>query len=223
MEVFQLGPFIIREDLLFYALCAVVGYVALQWRVRRLPGEHQKAVGDAHLQALLLGVICWKLSVVVFYPVLSWKNWSSVLFLTGGSRGVLLGICIGVLYLAYKARKQGIRLSAYGDSILFGYAAANIAFHTGSLVLDIGYHAPASFIYVVLSAGLIGWMSLSRAVPGEAVYFHRLLLWYSLGNIIISLFATGDQVIWSFTLVQIVYSVTSLYTLVFLNMIERTK
>lgn len=223
MEVLKLGPFIVREDLLFYAFCAVVGYVAVQWRMRRLPGEHQKAVGDALIQALLLGMICWKLSVVLFYPVLTWNNWSSLLFLTGGSRGVLLGIFIGALYLVYKARKQGIRLSAYGDGILFGYAAANIAFHAGSVVLAIGYHAMASYFYASLSAGLIVWMSLSRAIAGEAVYFHRLLLWYSLGNIIISLFTTGDQVIWSFTVVQIVYSVTSLYTLVFLNMIERTK
>lgn len=211
----------IREDLLVYALCTIAGYFALRWRFGSTSDRSQASiVNDVLPTAIFIVLVTWKLSVALFHPVMTWQHPSSLLYLTGGLRGMLLGLVIALVYLGVHLRRGRIHFWIFAESVLFGYIAGSSVYYLALLFL----HDASVIRYgsaFVVHIGLLLWMKAKHSTNRKAVDFHQYLLWFCLIQLVLSIFMDNNHFFWRFSIAQIVYSVTSLYTLVFLNMIER--
>lgn len=84
------------------------------------------AFGSIGLNAIVIWVICWKLSVLLFEPRSVLTNPMSLLYYNGGNQGIWLAVLLSGLYVWYAVRKERMDGALYIDSMLVsligGYA-----------------------------------------------------------------------------------------------------
>lgn len=182
-DILKLGPFIIKVQLLVLALSGAFGYIVLQLRLK---GEKSlnKVVQEKILDSLLIIIFAWKLSPIVFNPVKFIKNPLSLMYFTGGTRGVLLSLTIAAAYLIYSSKKQGLRVWIYADLIVTGFLAGAILYNLAALIV-----LKQSFAFygsqLLLSALFLLWKIKKFRIIGNPRNLNELLMWFSLGEIFI--------------------------------------
>lgn len=102
--VLQLGPFVIRLDLLYYGLSVLLGFTLGK---RFLKGRMEASLPclDIMVNALFVGLIIWKLSPVLSEPSLL-RYPLSILVLPGTGLGVKLACAGAFMYVVYALRRQ---------------------------------------------------------------------------------------------------------------------
>lgn len=103
-EVIQLGPLMLKLDLLIWAVSGGAGYYVVKNRVKKA-GIADTSLFDLLPTALMLVIFVWKFSPLLFSPAV-WKNPLTVLFASGSTKGLWLGLAIAGLYLSLKSRNK---------------------------------------------------------------------------------------------------------------------
>lgn len=104
MSIIPIGPLMIRADMVVFLICAAAGYAALRIRLRLMP--QREWILDTYLSALLIGVVSWKFGMLVFDPIRTFQHPTSLIYMTGGAKGVWLGTSLGLVYVALRWRKH---------------------------------------------------------------------------------------------------------------------
>ena len=124
MELWTIGPLVIQEQLLLIAAAVAAGYAAMRVRLHKARTETKDQMKARFFEALLLWLVVWKLSILVFQMQSVIDTPWSLLYLSGGSQGAWLA---GFAVLAYvwirdqKTPSFPINIDSWLVSILVGY------------------------------------------------------------------------------------------------------
>jgi peroxiredoxin len=105
MGIIAVGPFMLDFDMLILVFSAAAGYAAIIFWQKRCKADLK--IRGTYGNAIILGLLFWKFSLVIFdfpsvmrYPL-------SLLYYDGGWRGAVLGAALSILYLWLRMRKDG--------------------------------------------------------------------------------------------------------------------
>ncbi|MCH1625620.1 peroxiredoxin family protein [Ferdinandcohnia quinoae] len=119
MAVIQIGSFAIMIKWLILAIGLVIGLIVLKiWLRRTQQVEVNKRLFDILLNSLFIGFFAWKGSLILLEPQLILKSPISLLYFTGGTKGLLLAIIVSVFYFVYKSIKATITKPIIIQSLL---------------------------------------------------------------------------------------------------------
>lgn len=208
--IIQLGPFIISVQWLVLAISGILVYIVLPLRLKAVQPLN-KVVQETIVDLLMIIVFVWKFSLIIFEPVKVVNNPMTLMYFSGGIRGLLLALVIATTYLIYSSRKQGISVWSYVDFITAAFLSGTMIYNLVAAVLEnqfVLFYGSRSLL-----AGLLLLWQIKRFSPiSKPENLNQLLLWFSLGEILISHFKvpelTFNNLIWGFPQQQLL-----LYTL----------
>ncbi|WP_121612975.1 hypothetical protein [Mesobacillus foraminis] len=118
MGALKLGPLIIKYDVLF-ALGAGIAVYAILKRVTAKDQVFQKQFFDVLINSVLLFIIFYKGSILVFHPDLLQVHLLGALSLHGGIKEGLAGLAAGGMYFFYQYKKKKWLQENAGRAILY--------------------------------------------------------------------------------------------------------
>ncbi|MEC0091066.1 hypothetical protein [Paenibacillus macquariensis] len=223
MNVIQLGPLVLNLELLIFILSAFTGYLALKYRLKKARVTVEGNISDKFVNALILGFVIWKCSLILFDPMSVIKYPMSLIYFSGGDRGLALAIVISVIYLWIRTRKDGTDIILNLDVLLVGWMASSSMCHLLLLVLhkeNVLYHA----LYISLNIVLVLYFYTRKVEAGDSSVLSRIMIWYSLVMIGIS-FIEKDRTLFVFgsTKEQIFYVIMFILVLWIDNVMDKQK
>ena len=103
MYTIQLGQLVLNLEIFVYLLCGAVGVLAI--RMKTKPSAERDNVVSTAFNAVLLWLLVWKGSMLLFQPTEVFANPSSLLYFSGGVKGKWLASAIAAAYLLLKLFK----------------------------------------------------------------------------------------------------------------------
>lgn len=127
MNAFQVGPFIIKYAWIFAVISLIITYILLKKTLNENEAFQAKFL-DALINSLLIGVLTYKASFLLYRPELLSSNPMAALYLSGGIKEWLSAILLSSLYLAWKYKREQwpTRLTSLG--IVYGIVTFITAF-----------------------------------------------------------------------------------------------
>lgn len=186
-DVIQFGPFLIKMSMLSIALPILLAYVAVHFRLRTEKVQ-RKTIFELITSSLLLAFLVWKFSYVLFYPAKVWAQPASLLYFSGGDRGIWLAVLAVSVYLVAKVRRQGIPIPVLVDAFATGGLTAWAAGHvlTWGMEQQNGwYYFQQAFIATVFLLWVI--RKLDRAE--SMVPWLHMLLWFGICQVYVTFFS----------------------------------
>lgn len=173
------GPLMLRADLLIFLLSAMIGYIVLMIKLRG--SEAGGWIKDTYVNAVGIGFFLWKFSMLFFDPQAALSNPLSLLYFSGGQRGLGLGIIGGVAYLIYRSYRSRPYMIPLIKAAILAYGAVQAARFT-MLFLWEGTMDWDNLLQALLSAalGIAAWLKFESPLRS----YVPLALWYSLGSAI---------------------------------------
>lgn len=158
MNIIPVGPFMIRADIVLFLVCAVAGFVALRIRLRQVP--QREWVLDIFLTALIIGFVSWKFGMLLFDPIRTIQHPTSLIYMTGGTRGIWLGGILAFLYIALRWNKRREETGLLLKSTLLSAFASGLAGYIFQWVWEDGAGVSYSLFYILLFGVLfsISWL-----------------------------------------------------------------
>lgn len=109
MEAIQLGPLLIKKGYLVLLFSCLIAYLYIVIYLRRKP-DIIKTVENHLTTGLLMWILIFKFSIIIFRPSILWTNPYGLLFFTGGTRGFYLAVVITVAFLFWKLHQSNIHI-----------------------------------------------------------------------------------------------------------------
>ncbi len=176
MSYFQIGSVIIRIEWIILAITIIIGLGTA--RILLHNHAERKQYLDTSFNAVLIGLLVWKGSIVVFQPFDVFDNPMALLYFTGGVKGVWLGLVSGVAYLFYKMKKDQMDRSLVVGVVLKGWITGILSLIVIQSI--IGFKV-SMLVFVLLALGIAGLLLYTFLVKGAAMMGRFLLLFIVLG------------------------------------------
>lgn len=186
-DVIQFGPFLIKMSMLAIVVPMLVAYAAVHFRLRK-EKVLRRTILELITSSVLLTFLVWKFSYVLFYPAKVWAQPASLLYFSGGDRGIWLAVLAVSVYLVVRARTQRIPIPVLIDAFATGGLAAWAVGHvcTWGVEQQGGwYYAQQAFIAVVFLLWVI--RKLDRAA--SVVLWLKMLLWFGICQVYVLFFS----------------------------------
>lgn len=206
----SLGSLVLRADLLIFLLSAVIGYIVLSIRLRH--HEAGSWIKDTYVNTLGIGFFLWKFSILFFDPLEAFSNPMSLLYFTGGQRGLWLGVLGAVAYLVYRGYRNRPHIILLIKGVVLAYGAVQAARFT-LLSMSEGITGWENPLFALLSAALAiaAWLKFEYRTKS----FVPLALWYSIGSVVIPfLNENRDVVLVGFSLQQLLFVLLAIFILI---------
>jgi len=140
----QLGTTVLNIELLVYLVAGIIGAYAVRYRQRKHP-DRERQTGDAW-NAVFLWLLVWKGSLFLFDPAGVIAQPLSLLFFSGGTRGIWLASLIALAYLFLRhyrrsGNREAVKIAAsWGAAMLvatmIGYTALSPIESKGGVRID---------------------------------------------------------------------------------------
>jgi hypothetical protein len=134
-EAIQLGPMLIRTDLLILIASVAVAYGVLTWTVKSTPYAR---LTDHWASGILIVIASWKLGPIVYDPGSLWRAPLLVLLMPGTRSGMWIGIALALAYIAYRLRREKLSYLASSDWLALPATVGILLYHA----LTISYGLP---------------------------------------------------------------------------------
>ncbi|MFT9848461.1 redoxin domain-containing protein [Aneurinibacillus sp. REN35] len=155
MDTLQIGPFLLQWSWLLLFLSGGTGFLLLHFRLKNT-GEARKIIMDAFINALMIAILTWKFSHVLFDPTILLSNPLGLLYFNGGQKGVWIAVLAVLFYFFRHIRKSGIAPILYAYSLFAGITTA-VAAYQMLLALYTGEQRIIHLAYSVFFLGLFVW------------------------------------------------------------------
>jgi peroxiredoxin len=111
-------------------IAVVIGFIFLKvWLLRSQKKEPGKQLFDLVINSVIWGFLIWKGSLLLLEPKLIIESPLSLLYFTGGTKGLILGTLGALIYLIFKARKLEItNLMVLQSTLVFAFAVMSGSF-----------------------------------------------------------------------------------------------
>lgn len=212
METVVLGPFVLNFHLFILFVSAVTGLFILKYCWKKSGAEQQYS--EKFTTALILGIIVWKVSLILFDPIGVIQNPLSLLYFSGGNRGIVLGLAAASAYLMYKMKKDQTPFWLNVDVLFTGWIAGNTAFYGLTLVTSHFYIWQTLLTFVFYMIILFLLLRRKHSIGS----FHMLqpyVIWYCVGMITIPFFTSDRETMWiGLTSSQIIFVIIFIMTFI---------
>ncbi len=154
-----LGPLIVPVRLLLLVVAGIAGYAALRYRLRRTDAaaDEQKVLLDPLGHVLFAGLLIWKFSPILLDTRFVLDHPLSLLYFTGGNKGLLLAALYAFVVLGYRTRKSKLPTLLFPDALLTCLLAGGGAYMLLSAVFQHG-----------------GWIAGVASAMGLLLYYVQL-------------------------------------------------
>ena len=109
MDAIQLGPLLLKKSYLVLLFSCLLAYLYIAIYLRKKP-EIVKTVENHITTGLLIWILIFKFSIIIFRPSIIWTNPYGLLFFTGGTRGLYLAVFVTISYLFWKLHQSNIHI-----------------------------------------------------------------------------------------------------------------
>lgn len=162
MSIIPIGPLMIRSDIVLFLICAAAGLAALRIRLRQEP--QREWVLDTFLTALIIGFISWKFGMLLFDPIRTLQHPTSLIYMTGGTRGIWLGCILALLYVGLRWNKSRVNSGLLLKSAMLSAFASGLAGSIFQWLWADGASVTISLFYIVLFGVLLilSWLQFQK-------------------------------------------------------------
>lgn len=178
MNSITLGPFILTIPVLIWAGSVLAGLAVHRLRFKGRP--EAPILGSVLTGAVLIWLICWKLSAIVFDP----SAFRTLLYFHGGTRGAWLAAAVATAYVVYAARKHAVHRETAVESILVfllgGYSAKLLL----QFILGEGNRPTLGLLAILGAVFLFRW--LYRKAPSGGFSSVQIVILFAIGHAVIS-------------------------------------
>ena len=109
MNVIQIGSLTIMLKWVLLGSAILLGLVVIKlWLQRTQTKENNKKIFDILTNSLFILILAWKGSLILLEPKLILKSPLSILYFTGGTKGLEIATLISFMYFIYKNMKVKI-------------------------------------------------------------------------------------------------------------------
>jgi len=203
-ETLQVGPFLLKTHWLVVILSAFVGYFIMRYRLKAA-GYLDKRMIETIENSLIIALMVWKFSLILFDPVSVVTNPLALLYFSGGEHGIWLATVVAISYFYHRAQKDQVSVWVYGDSLAAGFLAATAVYYLIDMVGN------KQMVWVdgseIIIALLILLLIFRRSKEiGKPNHLNQVLLWFCLGQVGIAFLNPLKQNYWwGFSQEQILY------------------
>ncbi|MCO5387770.1 hypothetical protein [Desulfosporosinus sp.] len=200
----QVGPFILKTQWLVIILSAFVGYSVMRYRLKTA-GYPNKRMIETIENSLIIALMVWKLSLILFDPVSVVTNPLGLLYFSGGERGIWLAAVVVIFYFYYRSKKDHVSVCFYGDLLAAGFLATTAVYH---LIHLFGSKQPIWVDGSEILIALLLLLLIFRRSKGIGMPYHlnQVLMWFSLGQVfVLFLNPLKQNDWWGFSQGQILY------------------
>lgn len=200
----------------------VSGMFGLYVLSRKLKGVPQKEkITDALFLGGLIVIFIWKLSPLIFQPgmlVDNSINLFTLLLSIGTEEGFYLGLVVSILFIGYRIKKQRLPQAPLFEELPFGMLAAFIAYAIirwqvgtetylpwGVKLDNSSSHYHPISLYQILLCLTSGIVLLRQRKKGKQISFSKFILWFSIGEIIITIFMFPKPYLLGLSMTQIFF------------------
>ncbi|MBP2242831.1 peroxiredoxin [Cytobacillus eiseniae] len=119
------------------SIAIVIGFVFLKlWLNRSQKGDSGKQIFDLALNSLFWGFLIWKGSLLLFEPKLVIESPMSLLYFTGGLKGLFLGMLCALIYFFFTTRKLMVTNVVIIQSVVIFAFAVMCSYFLVNLILN---------------------------------------------------------------------------------------
>ncbi|HLO12651.1 MAG TPA: hypothetical protein VK190_10580 [Pseudoneobacillus sp.] len=106
MNVIQIGSLSIMLKWVVLGSGILIGLVVIKWWLQKTQmKEKSKKIFDTLTNSLFVLILVWKGSLILLEPKLILKSPISILYFTGGTKGLVIATLISLIYFIYKNMK----------------------------------------------------------------------------------------------------------------------
>ncbi|MUT68798.1 TlpA disulfide reductase family protein [Paenibacillus sp. NEAU-GSW1] len=116
MYTVQIGSFVLNLEIVIYLLCGMAGAAGLSLRLKREGGSASAAAEV--INALIVWVAVWKLSLIAFDPAAVFADLRSLIYFSGGIAGGWAATAVACGYLVIRWRRAGAAWLAIAGRLL---------------------------------------------------------------------------------------------------------
>ncbi|MBP1992144.1 TlpA disulfide reductase family protein [Paenibacillus eucommiae] len=183
LHTINVGPLVLNFELVIFILSAFMGYWALRYRLKMAAVEAK--TGDKFVSALILGFFTWKFSLIIFDPASIIAYPMSLLYFSGGERGLWLAVAVSVLFLWVRSRKDGTSIKMNLDVLGVGWLVGSSSYVLLLLAVD-STDMILRMIYASLNVVLLVYLFRKRGPLGNRAVINQLVLGCCLGLILLT-------------------------------------
>ncbi len=220
MQVIMLGPLMLKYSLLMMIIAVAAGYWVALLRTRHLGAAERRPVMDDLMTTLLIGILIWKFSTIVFDFRSVIRSPLSLLYFSGGTPGIILAAIVGILILAYKCIRQRRSWVLYANTaltwLISGYGVLSLL----RIFMDDGGMSAVGG--AVASALVIAYQFRHKQQLCSAYHLNVSVLWSGISLFAASLLGEPDDPVWfGFGTMQLFLLFISILSLIIKVILEK--
>lgn len=127
MGAFMLGPLLIKYEWVLILLAGIVSYQAISLAFSKNK-EFKKIFLNEATNGVLIGFFSYKFSSILFQTENIINNPIAILYLSGGTKGIVLGIILTIGYAAWRIQKFHYSFKSWLSGIVYGTVTFMLAF-----------------------------------------------------------------------------------------------
>lgn len=219
MQVIMLGPLMLKYSLLIMIIAAAAGYLVTLFRTRYLGTDIRKPLLDDLITTLLIGILVWKFSTLVFDLKSVIRSPLSLLYFTGGTRGIILAVIIGILILSYKCIRHHKPWGLYANAALtWVIASYGVMSMLQMFFADGGI---SSVAIALVSAAVVLYQFKHKECMNSTYHFNVSVMWSAIGLFAVSLLGENDIFWLGFSGKQLIFLFISILSLIIKVIMEK--
>jgi peroxiredoxin len=160
MKVLQIGSYAILLNWVLLGIAFLIAMILIKvWLNRSVKADKSKELFDVFSNGLFILLLSWKGSLLFLEPLLVIKSPLSLLYFTGGNKGLWIAFLITILYFINKSRKI-TTVSVIVKSLLIYNFTVTTVYHFLSLFIleeSKSYHLIIGLITAFLLYFTIAW------------------------------------------------------------------
>ena len=219
MQVIMLGPLMLKYSLLMMIISVAAGYLVTLFRTRYLGTDIRKPMLDDLMTTLLIGILVWKFSTLVFDFKSVIRSPLSLLYYTGGTQGIILAVIIGILILTYKCIRHHkpwvLHANAALTWLIASYGVMNLL---QVFFADGGISSTAT---AIVSAAVILYQFRHKEQMNSSYHLDVSVMWSAIGLFAVSLLGENDTFWLGFSSKQLILLFISVLSLIIKVIMEK--
>ncbi|MCJ8014782.1 hypothetical protein MUG84_24165 [Paenibacillus sp. KQZ6P-2] len=220
MQVIMLGPLMIKYSLIMLIIAVAAGYLITLFRTRQLGSDIRKPLMDDLMTTLLIGILVWKFSTLVFDFQTVIHSPQSLLYYSGGTQGVLLAVVIGILILTYKCIKHNKSWVLYANTALTWFISGYGILNLLRVFLEDGWiHSLGN---AMIAAAVILYLFRHKNQMYSVYHLNVSVMWTAIGLFAASLLGeAGDELWFGLSGMQLILLFVSFLSLIIKVILEK--
>lgn len=127
MGAFMFGPLLIKYEWILLLLAGFISYLAVKLAFKNNQEFCRDFLNDS-LNAVIIGLFSYKFSSIFFQTENVITNPIGILYFSGGTKGIILGVILAIGYLGWRIKKYNDSLQNWLSGIVYGTVTFMLAF-----------------------------------------------------------------------------------------------